>query len=105
MTDLPPPPGKLVREFKNRMREVDAFLMDTENWVLEKKWPYFIRAGQPAYAYWDKPHPTGKQRYEHPEWQHLMKEALAERTLYITWDTYCAWCQSGMGEDWMTQES
>ena len=103
MTNLPPSPGKLIRELKDRMKHVNNFLLDTENWILENKWPYFIPRGRPAYAYWEKPHPTGRQRYEHPEWQILMKEALADTTS-ITWDTYCAWCESGMGEEWMREE-
>ena len=99
MSNLPPSPGKLVRELKNEMKYVNNLLLDTENWILENKWPYFIPRGRPAYAYWEKPHPTGRQRYEHPEWKILMKDALAD----TTWDTYCAWCESGMGEEWMTE--
>ena len=103
MANLLTTPRELLEQLKSEMRYVNDFLMDTENWILQNKWPYRMTQGD-AYEH----HPTGSWRYEHPEWGRLMKEALANPegriTRRITWDVYCAWCQSGLGEEWMTEE-
>ena len=92
VTEAPPPPGALIRAAKEEMRHLNNFLMDTENWLLEWKWPSEGR-----------PHPGGRQRFEDPRWAELMQESL-EDSVSATWEVYTAWVQGGGGDEWFVEE-
>lgn len=85
-------PGSFVRALKEEMKATDTFLMDTENWLLQWKWPDENR-----------PHPKGPKRFEDERWAELMREALEDSTR-VTWDVYKAWCLGGNGDEWFQEE-
>ena len=100
------PVGAYIRSLKEEMRATNAWLMDTENWVLEYKWKEPERALQGGLLdglkfFWTKPHPKGRRRFEDPAWAELMKQALADTN--TSWETYTAWCEGGGGDEWFTE--
>ena len=68
-------------------RDLDAFLMDLENWVLEHKWDSRIGI------------PCGPRRHLDHLWGEVMKEELAEYPRK-TYEDYCRWVESGGGDEW-----
>ena len=87
----------MIDAAKQHLRDIDAYLMDTEQWVLEHKWP----AEQTGIFYWSKPHPTGTQRHEDQEWARLIQESLDScNSPTVPFEAYCAWVVAGCGEEW-----
>ena len=85
-------PGAYVRALKEEMKHTNNFLMDTENWLLQWKWPDENR-----------PHPKGPKRFEDARWAELMKQAL-EDSISVNWEVYKAWCLGGNGDEWFQEE-
>ena len=67
----------------------DAFLMDLENWCLERKW-----SGPP---------PTGRGRYLDPEWAEVMQSTCEGSD--CTWAQYVEWVKAGGGDEWFMASS
>ena len=82
--------GAYVRSLKEHMRVVDAFLQTTEHQVLEH-WPSL-----------GAPYPTGKRRYEHPEWAIMIKDALEDSS--TPFEAYAAWCEAGLGREILVED-
>ena len=85
-------PINIVEAWANRPRAVptDTFMMDTENWILQK---------------WDsrKGIPQGPARYKNSDWAELVqKHCFPHGDLY--WHEYVAWCESGGGDEWFQEE-
>ena len=68
-------------------RDLDAFLMDLENWVLQHRWDSRIGI------------PCGPRRHLDHLWGEVMKEELAEYPRK-NWLEYCEWVQNGGGDEW-----
>ena len=65
----------------------DAFLMDFENECLQYHWDSSV------------PHPTGPERYLHPQWGQMMREQC-EAHSDVTFEQYCEWVRNGGGDEW-----
>ena len=81
--------GAYIRRLKEHLREVDVFLQTTEQQVIAE-WP----------ALGD--YPTGKRRYEHPEWAILIKDALDHSS--TPFEAYAAWCLAGLGQEILVED-
>ena len=81
--------GAYIRRLKEHLREVDVFLQTTEQQVIAE-WP---TVGD---------YPTGKRRYEHPEWAIMIKDALEDSS--TPFEAYAAWCEAGLGEEILVED-
>ena len=68
-------------------RDLNAFLMDLENWVLQHRWD--CRIGIPC----------GPRRHLDRLWGEVMREEMADYPRR-TYDQYCAWVESGGGDEY-----
>ena len=72
-------------------RDTNNFFMDLENWVLEHRWD--CRIGIPC----------GPQRHLDHLWGQVMEEEMKDYPRR-TYDQYCAWVESGGGDDWFQED-
>ena len=82
------PPPKNAEE-RERRRHCNTFMLDFENWAL-RRWA----SSQGI--------PTGPERFKVRAWADHMKDALQDSD--TSWDEYCAWVQSGGGDDWFQED-
>jgi hypothetical protein len=68
-------------------RDLDNFMMDLENWVLEHRWD--ARIGIPC----------GRARHLDHLWGEVMREEMADYPRR-TYEEYCEWVESGGGDEW-----
>ena len=71
-------------------RDTNNFFMDLENWVLEHRWD--CRIGIPQRA-----------RHLDDLWGQVMEEEMKDYPRR-TYDQYCAWVESGGGDDWFQED-
>ena len=67
--------------------DLNNFLMDLENWVLEHRWD--ARIGIPC----------GRARHLDHQWGEVMREEMADYPRR-TYEEYCEWVESGGGDEW-----
>ena len=79
-----PTVGAYIRSLKEHLRAVDAYLQTTEQQVIAE-WPTL------------GDFPTGRRRYEHPQWAIMIKDALEDTS--TPFEAYAAWCEAGLGEE------
>ena len=72
-------------------RDLNNFMMDLENWVLEHRWD--ARIGIPC----------GPQRHLDHLWGQVMMEEMADYPRR-TYEEYCEWVESGGGDEWFQPE-
>lgn len=65
----------------------DNFLMDFENSILSD-WCSM------------EPHPTGRRRFQNPEWAKLVQRNCYPQHSDIDWFEYMSWCLAGGGDEW-----
>ena len=72
-------------------RDLNNFLMDLENWVLEHRWD--CRIGIPC----------GRARHLDHLWGEVMRGEMADYPRR-TYDQYCAWVDIGGGDEWFQED-
>ena len=72
-------------------RDLQNFLLDFENWVLQNKWD--SRIGIPA----------GRHRHEDPLWRQVIQEELRDYPRR-TWDQYVTFVLQGGGDEWFQED-
>ena len=72
---------------QERRKHRNNFLMDFENYALEK---------------WSKAAPKGPDRYNEEAWAVHMQDMLVDAD--TTWDEYCSWVRSGHGDEYFQLE-
>ena len=87
-------PINIAEAWANRPRGIpsDTFMMDTENWILQK---------------WDsrKGIPQGPERYKNSEWAQLVQRYCWPYGDDLYWHEYISWVRSGGGDDWFQIEA
>ena len=68
---------------KERRKHRNNFMMDFENYALEK---------------WSKSTPKGPDRYKEKAWAEHMQGMLVDAD--TTWDEYCSWVRAGLGDEY-----
>ena len=91
-------PVAYIKELRQKMKHIDAFLISTEAWLLQYQWED------------DVPHPRGRARFEEPQWSAYIQQQIdiKNHSLVdpeVTFDVYRAWCLGGNGDKMFQNES
>ena len=57
-------PVAYIKELRQKMKHIDAFLISTEAWLLQFQWED------------DVPHPRGRGRFQDPQWAAYMQQQI-----------------------------
>ena len=90
-------PVAYIKELRQKMKHIDAFLISTEAWLLQFQWED------------DVPHPRGRGRFQDPQWAAYMQQQIdiKNHSLVepeVTFDVYRAWCLGGNGDKMFQDE-
>ena len=90
-------PVAYIKELRQKMKHIDAFLISTEAWLLQFLWED------------DVPHSRGRGRFQDPQWAAYMQQQIdiKNHSLVepeVTFDVYRAWCLGGNGDKMFQDE-
>lgn len=89
---IPPNRPDHIDEYDIMTPDRDAFMMDFENYCLERCWD-------------SKPHPKGSKRYEDPEWAVMIENNVYPNHSDVDWNEYVDWVSRGFGDEWFQEDS